>query len=375
MPQSPSPEYQLILLGALYPLQSAQAEQLRALCRLPAIEWPAVIKLAQRHGLGPLLYANLSQHAATLVPAKPLQVLKKIAQHNSSQALGLLSELDRLAALLAQKKIPVCPLKGPLLSKQIYGEPGLRSTGDLDLLVAEEHLDLADELLRQADYQRTVPAEPLSPAQWRVYKKMKYHTAYEQAARHTRVELHWALSTPEQIPPEATRQYLARAHPLPSNPALLILSNEDLLCYLILHGSRHGWESLKWLADVAMILSRSPGLDWEQVSHQMAGVDMLLPLGQSLLLARDLFGASVPPSLEPLLHQRSVQRLADAGMKIIFSDYHFRASPGLSRTWKEFLYRVHLKKSWKYKIALLLQIWPKAGLWLNRANPSRLHDR
>ncbi len=44
---------------------------------------------------------------------------------------------------LERAGVAALPLKGPLLSRDLYGDPGMRSAVDLDLLVRAEQLDLA----------------------------------------------------------------------------------------------------------------------------------------------------------------------------------------------------------------------------------------
>ena len=54
--------------------------------------------------------------------------------------------------MLADAGIRCAPLKGPLLGEAIYGDPGRRLSGDIDLLVAPEQLQAAVEVVRGLGY-------------------------------------------------------------------------------------------------------------------------------------------------------------------------------------------------------------------------------
>jgi hypothetical protein len=58
----------------------------------------------------------------------------------------------RVMAMLAEAGIPSTSLKGPLLAERIYGDPARRLSGDVDLLVAPEHLPAAVEVVRGLGY-------------------------------------------------------------------------------------------------------------------------------------------------------------------------------------------------------------------------------
>ena len=76
------------------------------------------------------------------------------------------------------------PLKGPLLAQMLYGSPGLRQSGDLDLLVRRKDFERAQVLLKDLGFQ------PLSPADF-------YHQEFKRG--NTWVELHFSVTPPTPI--------------------------------------------------------------------------------------------------------------------------------------------------------------------------------
>ncbi|MEO8342158.1 MAG: nucleotidyltransferase family protein, partial [Nitrospirota bacterium] len=69
-------------------------------------------------------------------------------------------------------------------------------------------------------------------------------------------------------------------------PMVRGMAPEEFLIILCLHGSKHGWERLKWVADVAELL-RSQWINWKRVfstaaerkCHRMLLLGLALAIG------------------------------------------------------------------------------------------------
>jgi hypothetical protein len=72
------------------------------------------------------------------------------------------------------------------------------------------------------------------------------------------------------------------------------LALEDQLIYLCAHGTWHRWAKLKWIADVAGLLARSPALDGEALRRRAEDGGALRRVRLGMGLARELLGAPVP---------------------------------------------------------------------------------
>jgi hypothetical protein len=71
---------------------------------------------------------------------------------------------------------------------------------------------------------------------------------------------------------------------------------EDTLLYLSAHAAKHGWERLRWIADIAWLLRTEVRLDWSDTLETAAESG---PIGErtllvSLSLAERLFDAFIP---------------------------------------------------------------------------------
>jgi len=74
------------------------------------------------------------------------------------------------------------------------------------------------------------------------------------------------------------------------------LAPEDLLVFLCIHGAKHFWCSLHWLCDLARLIDRS-ALDWDAVMEYSRARRVSRTVSAGLLLAADVLGAGVPPSI------------------------------------------------------------------------------
>ncbi len=89
-----------------------------------------------------------------------------------------------------------------------------------------------------------------------------------------------------------------------------VLSLEDELVLICVHGAKHFWERLMWIADVAALISRQP-MDWDRVLAvaNEVGAQRMLRLG--LRLAADLLGAELPAHLAATVQSdRAAAKLA-----------------------------------------------------------------
>jgi hypothetical protein len=89
------------------------------------------------------------------------------------------------------------------------------------------------------------------------------------------------------------------------------LSLEDELVLICVHGAKHFWERLMWIADVSALISSRQAPDFNRAIAvaQEVGAERILRLG--LRLAMDVLGAKLPASLEASVRSdRAVSKLA-----------------------------------------------------------------
>jgi hypothetical protein len=363
----------LLLASAIVPLHEPEIALLQGFC-CPSIDWAAFISLAARHHLIPTVYRNLSTHCATAVPAPALVELKGQAGLQRQRVFQLLAEMARLGVAFARAGVPLCALKGPLLAQRLFGDIGLRSSTDLDLLVPAEMLAQADELLLGTGCQRTFPVTPFTPRQWQLYQQDWYNTTYHLPAAQLTIELHWTIASPNLVAPEAARQMLARVQAAAqAGSGLLTLAEQDLPVYLLVHGSKHNWVRLKWLVDFAAWMRQAGSQDLQDLAAAMQALGLSRSLGQGLLLTHWLFGDPLPGVFHTLqAEQAHVRRLAEGSVRALVNPNYRGQEEGRFLRFRETFYLMGLKKSLRYKLATLSKFWVRPEDWQELPLPDSL---
>lgn len=297
-------EAQLLLAGA----RTVVDEPLLASACRPAsgpIDWERVESLAAFHGVSQLLHASLGRSAPDLVPPRVLRRFRERARANVHHSLFLCSELVRLVRRFEASNIPAVPFKGPVLAAYAYGDTTAREYTDLDVFVPKERIvDAARVVLSQgyvcSDQDAVDAIERAVDGDGEVaYTQAAHYTFYRPDGR-SRVDLQWRMA----------EQYFAFAlgrrdpwqcrfsHVFIGACRIPTFSPTDTLLVLCAHGSKHRWEKLKWLCDIAELLrAHGAEIDWDELARAAAKQRARRMLGLGLALARELLDAPIPPEV------------------------------------------------------------------------------
>ncbi|MCL6481109.1 MAG: nucleotidyltransferase family protein [Firmicutes bacterium] len=282
----------MLLLLARTELNAGQQEQLRSW--LAQVDWDGLILLAERHGLLPLLNEHLARCAPDLLPPYWQPFVARYVEATAVSGLELTAELVRVVAALAEQSITVVPYKGPVAAALLYGNLALRVFGDLDLLVRERESVAAGAVLERLGYHATFGSDLTQPR--RHGAPGQY--AFRHPERRHLVELH-TEATLRYFPVRVDfDEFWSRLQPAPIGAARFeTLAPEDLLLFLCVHGAKDFWERLAWIADVAQLVRRHPGLDWEAAlaRAERYGAGRIVRLG--LALAQQLLEAPLPAAV------------------------------------------------------------------------------
>lgn len=284
-----------------------------------AAGWDSIAERAAAHDVLPLAARawsvsgrspEVSDRWATAATAAMLRNLRMAAL-----AVELVSALDG-AGVSCQV------LKGPPLAVQGYGSLALRESGDIDLLVDPEDVVVALQTLWTAGYRIVPDHEPkrrTTAAHWQMIDELGAAASTASSPALTPlartymglsnevtlrregvevVDLHWKLFrnryllslTEERPAPYAVE---VSGLPIPALPPV-----EDV-CFLAVHGLVHGWDRLKWLVDIPMLLqSTSTPLDTLMDGARNRGVEV--PVAIALHLSARMFGYPTAAELVPI---------------------------------------------------------------------------
>jgi Uncharacterised nucleotidyltransferase len=255
------------------------------------VDWEYLFLLARRHSVVPLLYLQLEQHASDLVPAENLRELKQHYFENSARNTILTAELCRLITLFAASGIEVIPYKGPALALFAYDNVSLRRFVDLDVIVKKSDVLKARELLLAQGY---TPSKSLSLTQQELLLRTQHNMQFSRDNHRLIVELHWEVAPhlfASTVDAGSLWQNLVTIDL--NGTQLKTLSGEDLLFSLCVHGSRHLWERLGWICDVAELLARR-NFAWDALLKRAANADGERMFLLGLYLAEQLLDAPLP---------------------------------------------------------------------------------
>lgn len=295
MPILLRPEQQLLLDSARREVAPDAAARIGA-ALAGALDWAYLVELAEDHRIVPLVSRSLRQLAPERVPADALQYLSAGARAIGAHNLGHTARLLEILAELERRAIVAMPLKGPALAVQVYGDLSLRSFGDLDILIRQRDFPRAVETLDALGYH---PGRPLnSPAEFAAYPRRYHDYKLFGPGQALMVELQWkVIQFPFSFPPDVEGWWERLESLRLGGREVRSLDPESLLLMLCVHGSKHLWERLSWICDVAELLRGHPELDWERLQARARtwGVARMLRLG--LNLAHELLGAPLPASV------------------------------------------------------------------------------
>jgi putative nucleotidyltransferase-like protein len=261
------------------------------------ISWTGVLALAQSHALIPILYRNLSERA-DLAPTEMLRDLHDSAQRHTRQALRLTHSLREILVRMDSLGVEAIPVKGPALAQTLFQNVALRQFSDLDILVRPEDVCRAKAALEDLGYTCSLA---LTKAQQAAYINSGYEYSFDGTTGKGLIELQWrVLPRFYAVDFDFPRLFTESTFVEFAGTRVRTLRAEDLLLVLCAHAAKHVWERLAWTRDIAELM-QSPAIDWERARQQAERLGIVRILGISLVLARDLFAATVHPELEAVL--------------------------------------------------------------------------
>jgi len=272
-----------------------------------SFSWSVLLQRAEDHGIIPLIAERVE--SAVLDPTwLPVKVRDRTRQARRAQTvftLRLTAELFRVLDRFAEARIEALVTKGPALSVRCYGDPGMRQYADLDLVVREDDIRRGTQAMLDLAYEPRVPLAAIDA------KKTPGEYAFLRIATDLLVEFHTERTFryhPRRL--QIDKLFERRASVVIDGRDVPVLSLEDELVLICVHGAKHFWERLMWIADVAALISRQP-LDWDRalaVANEV-GAQRILRLG--LRLAANLLGANLPSQIEASVRaDRAVAKLA-----------------------------------------------------------------
>ena len=240
------------------------------------LDWEFFDRLVRQHKIQPLLIRGIRKlgPAAEQYPA-----LAALAREQNRYAAGNMRRLQALAevnAAFAREGIRMLSMKGPLLSMELYGDPGMRTSKDLDLMVSPEDLTRAGEVLKGLGYELEPHPYAATPLQHKYYNLIENekHEVYHRSE--ICIELHWQHDYQTE---QSFDDLWERREERPfMGGKTAVMGADDRYPALFIHAAEHGFMRLRWLLDLYE-LQKKPGYSWERLlglMEQQGVVEILL---------------------------------------------------------------------------------------------------
>jgi hypothetical protein len=268
--------------------------------------WSRVLPRAEEHGLVPLLAERVKNLDRALVPPEVRERLRELQRAQTLFDLQLTAELFCVLERFAKAGIEALVTKGPALAVRCYGDPGMRQYGDLDLVIRDADIRSATQAMLDLGYQARIPLSAIDA------RKIPGEYVFRRPGTGLLVEFHTEHTFryhPRRL--QIEKLFERRAFVTIDGRNVPALSLEDELVLICVHGAKHFWERLMWIADVAALISRQ-ALHWDRAMVVAREVDAGRILRLGLRLASDILGAELPVHVDTEIgSDRTVVELAE----------------------------------------------------------------
>ena len=273
-------------------------------------------------------------------------------------SLVQLEELVRVTRHLHEKGVSFAVIKGPQLTRMLYGREAIKESADLDImLMHRDDFDRTHELLVELGYTWSNLNQHKRPFSKKIFLLAKREVQYTSPVTRCHIDLHVRPGANTYLTAGSFRNFFSdfenydlEGVKMPVPPL------EKYLAYLCYHGSLHRFSRLAWLLDIRAFLSLNHGV----LDHQkLLSVARSLRSERSLFLAmrllQEYFGDEIPEPLKGQVPGSARMNSLVAGCRrMIDKDEKYGTSlPG--RTGK-LLYMMLLIKGFAGKIDFLYGI-------------------
>jgi hypothetical protein len=193
-------------------------------------------------------------------------------------------------------------LKGILLSRQYYGDIGLRNVVDIDVWVDENNFTRVEGFLRSLGYIGMIDKYEFNAKQLNFLRQTTHDEIFykESDSSTPVVELHWKLRNALgnfKFDTKVERTLLYRVE---VNGALFnVFNHVDQFIFLSVHGAEHAWFKIKWLVDLLHLI-KTIDIDWSKVVVRAKELHSMKEVSLAWELLVQLYGLQKPGPIKQI---------------------------------------------------------------------------
>jgi len=289
-----SPEKRLVLTT----LQTVLDKPLLVDCLdTTALDWARVREVATNWDVLRIFVTHLgSAGAETMVPQDILVEFKRESKQIAARNWFLIQEFLAIKTTLQELGIQPFVFKGPALGIQAYDHALARRFSDIDLVIRQDQVVAVIELMTQLGFQSTFRFTPNAKRHWaqsgrdfgffRDGLALDFHQRFVEGPRFLGLTAEdWLVSNDVQLESDTIRVF---------TPEMTVLA-------LCIHGIRHTWTPLKFLADLAHFVHSQGQIDWNLLRHRASRMGCLQIVAIGLHLANRVCGLQLPEAAQVVM--------------------------------------------------------------------------
>lgn len=255
-------------------------------------QWKKFLAIVAHQRVTSLIFYRLKKKGLDqAVPSDVCASLKNVYQQNIIRIMKISGQSRQVLKALNTADIPTIPLKGIVLANSVYKSIGLREMNDLDLLVPQEKLARAFEIITGIGY------KPSQPFCLDSFIQTGKHIPALIKKDHVTIEIHWNITSPNMSYSIDPQELWEKAVPVQIlDYETLMLSPEDLLLHICLHTSyQHQFDfGLRPFCDIAEVIHHfGTTLDWQVVIEKAKQRKWARGVYLALIIASEFVGADV----------------------------------------------------------------------------------
>lgn len=342
-------EFDLCVACCRWPQDDAAAAQVRTCA--DAVDWTRFQAMVRRHRVQGLVHRAL-RTAGVSPPSPARETLAGWARGIALQNVAMAAEYVALDDAFAAAGIPRLFVKGLTLARLAYGDLGVKTNHDIDILVAADDLAAAVPVIEARGYRLVVPADRARIVAWHRFSK---ESSWKHVDTGRMIDLHTALTdSPLSLAGVGVQSPSQRVEIVGAR-AVATLTDADLFAYLAVHGASSGWSRLKWIADFAALFGAR---DDDTLLRLYAHADAIgagRATALAILLADRVFGPALSDDVRRALAQeRVIGRLVDRSLALMQGGPAIREVTA-TRFGTVPIHRIHfaLRPEWRYKADVL----------------------
>lgn len=272
-------------------------------------DWEALLSLAKRRQVAPLLLRPL-RSSGIQVPPAVMDACRSSYQLVAAYTVNLEAGLTKVLQLFESRVIEVILLKGAARlvdpAWRIEGRP----MADLDLLVREVDVERVGHVLDELGYP---PQLGLTHNSWEMGTNRHHMDPRVGQSGLTPVEVHWGVTSEPHAFAVEVEAFWRRTRPRPDGGYGLLLAPEAHLLHTCLHAcANHVFEGgTAWLADLHhLVTANTRPLDWGELRNLAKAFEVTSAVYWPLYIAASDLGTPVDRSGLTALRPGVVRRVA-----------------------------------------------------------------